>query len=239
MWRPQTLGNGNVYRVLGAATYSVKACSDQAWRFETRQGDQITYETDRTRAEMVDLNGSVAYGVDQWAAFDFRVDLSPGPLAPAQQGGWLLFGQLHQTAGASDVPGASPIFSFNMQADGEMGLATNGSTQNPLMTLAPSTIRGKTSGFTVGKWHRSVVRFRLDPSAGNIAWWLDGMQITNVSGIPLGFATDTRAYWQFGIYTGPIGVPMTAVAHYANVFPPTTASLASRIGAAAPPIRAI
>ena len=158
------------------------------------------------------------------------------PLAPAQTGGWLLFGQLHQMAPTTDTPGASPIFAFYMQPTGELALFTNGSTESPLVDIPAGVRRVTTSGFTQNVWHRSVVKFTLSSgSAGSIAWWLDGVQMCNLTGIQVGYASDLGPYWQFGIYTGPIGVAMGVVAQYANVVPPAATDLTSMIGVAAPP----
>jgi hypothetical protein len=63
---------------------------------------------------------------------------------------------------------------------------------------------------------------------------LDGVKLADLSGIQLGYASDLGPYWQFGIYTGPVGVPMNVVAEYANVMPPATADLTGLIGVAAP-----
>jgi hypothetical protein len=234
-WRTQSV-NGNPYRCLSPNNvYSLKTSKDNIWRFETRQGDCLSYEADRTRSEIVDIvHPSLAHGGTFWCAFDFKVSVTPAPLAPALSGGWLLVGQLHPTAGSGDTPGASPIFSFNMQPSGELALCTNGSTENPLVNVHSSVTRAVTGGFSQNVWHRSVVRFSLETSAGSIAWWLDGVKLADLSGIQLGYASDLGPYWQFGIYTGPVGVPMNVVAEYANVMPPATADLTGLIGVAAP-----
>lgn len=202
------------------------------FRFEVRQGDHASFDTlnDRDRSELSGNLGGFALtnNISYWLSFSSRVTVTPNVISANQNGGWLICGQMHNTADLHDVVSPSPVFT-QLYSDANITLITRSSTQDPLLANVSGILRATDTLPWQGVWRNNVYNFSFDPNgAGFLKWWRNGTLMVDTGAIPLGFVDAVGPYWQFGIYSGPPSAQIT-VAEYANMEPPTTTDLTARI----------
>lgn len=163
------------------------------------------------------------FDTDVWIAYWHM--LEPGDPQPEDY--WCLMGQIHASEDAGDAF-LSPVWAFTLLPGDEVRIVTR-SDPAPVNTVNPdSVIRGSVPRYRRGVWHSWVhrVRFCRTGSTGAAQSWLDGAEVMNVEGIPVGYNDAVGPYWKYGIYRRTVEI--TTGVRYANV-EAGTASLIDRV----------
>ena len=198
--------------------YAIGVTSDRI-RFELRDTTNDRGQVDpphKRRAEISSKGEKFRNHVDYWMAYSFKTHWS---CVPCQVG----TGAGHESMQIHWPSGASPALAFRivpyMGAAG-FRVTTRGEGQK--------NIDRYTGPFALDRCHDVVFHFQLG-AQGFAEVWLDGRQVANLRGIPVGTDNEDGYAMRFGPYSGELGGNVV-VSEYSNIGTfPSSVDLTSRI----------
>lgn len=190
------------------------------FQLNNTENDKSSADSAGTRRIEFDPNATIPNGVERWMAF------SVVPEAYTDAAGMNALGtavtavltQIHYGAG-----GGNPAFAIRRKHNGDILVTTRGQGE-------PSSVErftGALASYPMGLVEDWVVRFTLHATAGAVQVWRNGVELVNLTGIPLSEG-DGTAYAKMGIYCSG-GMAGQVAAQFANRVQPQAGSLASRV----------
>jgi hypothetical protein len=205
--------------------YAVRiGSSGNKMRFELHNTDNDNASSDSSGVRRAELSGSV-YGdptrlpnsVPLWGAMSFKHQSWADPVGMSKLMGGV-YGQIH----IGSTFGGSPAVAFRRTKTGRFRITTRGeySTDSTVRYEAP---------LSFDQVHNLVYRVVLDPLAGSLTVWLDGVKVVDVPKASIGHS-NAESYFNVGAYFSG-GITSPVVAEYANMVYPSKTSLSSRVTA--------
>ena len=191
-------------------------------RFELQNTSDDNSVVDGDTIRRSELSGSVygdptrlPNGTSLWGGFSTIHHAWADPVGMSALWGGV-YGQIH--IGSSF--GGSPALAFRRKANGTFRITTRGeyNTSGTVRYEAP---------LSWNQPHDIVYNIVLDPTAGSIRVWIDGVKVVDAANVSIG-SHHAEAYFNLGAYFSG-GITSPVVAEYANVVYPNTPSLATRV----------
>lgn len=195
-------------------TWSIQkaAFRPSLYSFEARQGDFWSGDTgnDRIRAEL-QCTTKETFDTDVWVSYAVKIAATP-----SLQSDYLVIGQFHATEDLGDFEGY-PAFELNLNSDGlSIYTATVAEASRP--TSYGRTLRASGLSFPLDQWNNIVIRVKFNFSgAAELAVYINGEEIVDLSGISIGMNDTVGPYWKHGLYWGPETAEQTIVGLFDNL----------------------
>lgn len=198
--------------------YAIAISGDRI-RFELRDTPEDRGQVDpphKRRAEISSLRDKFHNHVAYWMAYSFKTHWSCVPCQVKTGAG-------HESMQVHWPSGASPALAFRVvpyQRGAGFRVTTRGDGQE--------NVERYTGPMSLDQCHYVVFHFQLGAS-GFEEVWLDGRQVSNLHGIPVGTDNEDGYPMRFGPYSGALNGNVI-VSDYSNIAPfPSTADLRRRI----------
>lgn len=187
-------------------------------RFEIHDTTNDRGQIDESYKRRAEVSSKLQFvnNTTYWHAFSFTAHWDCPTCQASLDGGTIM--QMHWPSGAS------PAFSFRIGPKGTFRITTRGDNQG-------NTTRYN-GPFTFDVVHDVVYKFKLNGTSGELVVWLDGKQVLNLQGVPVGSSVENGYSFRVGPYYGSGLNKNRVVQVYGNLAAfPSTADLSARISA--------